>query len=201
MNLYWFNQCNTISKIVSRLIHLQNTLIKCEAPKQTSILRRQDSYWQQGGILTIWRDPHMQKRMMLDLLRCPGASSPSSGLSNLKTIRLPALMCNIKWIYNSFKHTFFMKETASLTFFGGFPFIFRILSFFFSPVEILKPHVSFGAFGSWWLWDSKDVLLLRSNYPPAVSFPQAQDETQKRLCAPKVKVVTVGGQLTNLCLG
>ena len=84
-------------------MHLQNILIKCEAPKQTSILRRQDSYWQKGGILTIWRDLHMQKRMMLDLLRCPGASSPSSGLSNLKTIRLPALMCNIKWIYNSFK--------------------------------------------------------------------------------------------------
>ena len=33
--------------------------------------------------------------------------------------------------------TFFMKETASLTFFGGLPFIFRILSFFFSPIKRL----------------------------------------------------------------
>ena len=33
--------------------------------------------------------------------------------------------------------TFFMKETASLTFFGGLPFIFRILSFFFSPKKRL----------------------------------------------------------------
>ena len=31
--------------------------------------------------------------------------------------------------------TFFIKATASLTFFGGLPFIFRILSFFFSPKE------------------------------------------------------------------
>ena len=155
MWLYWFNQCNTICKIVTKLMHFQNNLIMYEAPKQTSILRRQDSYWQKGGILTIWRDLHMQKRMMLDLLRCPGASSPSSGLSNLKTIRLPALIdAQYQVDLNLFQmanHTFFMKETASLTFFGGFPFIFRILSFFFSPDKKLKPHVSFGALGCWWL--------------------------------------------------
>ena len=72
-----------------------------------------------------------------NLLRCPGASSPSSALSNLNTILFPAWrMCVHQTVFYEVNPTFFIKETASLTFFGGLLFIFRILSFFFSPKNI-----------------------------------------------------------------
>ena len=45
-------------------------------------------------------------------------------------------MCVHQTVFYEVNPTFFIKETASLTFFGGLLFIFRILSFFFSPKNI-----------------------------------------------------------------
>ena len=133
------------------------------------------------------RPTYMQKRIMSDLLRCPGASSPSSGLSNLKTIRLPALMRNINkdnsfnWpiIPSLWKRPRHWHSLGASRWFSESCHFSSALRRYWNLILVSELLAG-------WLWDSKDVLLLRSNYPPAVSFPQAQDETQKRLCAPKV---------------
>ena len=126
---------------------------------------------------------------MSDLLRCPGASSPSSGLSNLKTIRLPALIdAQNKWIYNSFKLPIIpslWKRPRHWHSLGASRW-FSESCHFSSALRRYWNLILVSELLAGWLWDSKDVLLLWSNYPPAVSFPQAQDETQKRLYAPKV---------------
>ena len=171
-------------------MHLQNILNKCEGPKQTSILRRQDSYWQKGGILTILRDLHTCKKGLCQTCSDALAHPPPPPVSPIwkQSVCRPWLMHNIKWIYNSFKWPIIpslWKRPRHWHSLGASRW-FSESCHFSSALRRYWNLILVSELLAGWLWDSKDVLLLRSNYPPAVSFPQAQDETQKRLYAPKV---------------
>ena len=65
-------------------------------------------------------------------------------------------MCPKGVFYEEADPTFFMKDTASLTFFGGLLFIFRILSFFLSPKKRI--------IGTWELsgtmFEAKEALVV-----------------------------------------